>query len=168
MANEDGFYIKEWEDFVENFAKFVDSWEADKEKLLNELALVYQREVMLTLEEGKHDDTSTLKHSFKIYVFGKQDYADVGTNVKYALYLNDGHVQHKRLLPVSSLTTKGKQKNYNTVKGKGGMRYVTLSERYIPGVYYLEEAQKRSEPQWKKRVENFMEYCARKIERGRL
>lgn len=167
MADSD-FSIEGWAEFVENFAKFVDKWAEKKEELLKKLGTQYQREIMLTLEKGQHDDTSTLKHSFKVYVFGKEDYVEVGTNIKYALYLNDGHIQHKRLLPVSSLTVKGKSKNYNTVQGKDGTRFVTLRERYIPGVYFMEEAQRNCEPKWKKAVESFMIQCAREVEGGRL
>lgn len=163
---DDGLYIEGWDEFVENFSKFVDNWEAKKEKLLIKMGNQYQREVMLTLEEGEHDDTSTLKNSFNVYVFGDKDYVEVGTNIHYALYLNDGHVQHKRLLPVTSLTAKGKRKKYNTIKGKDGVRYVTLRERYIPGVYYLEEARERCKPLWKSAGETFMKECAREIEGG--
>lgn len=162
------FTIEGWAEFVENFAKFVDKWAEKKEQLLNKLGLQYQEEVVNALERGQHDDTSTLKHSFKVYVFGKKDYVEVGTNLKYALYLNDGHIQHKRLLPVSSLSTKGKSKNYNTIEGKGGKMFVTLRERYIPGVYFLEEAKRNCEPRWEKAVHTFMEQIAREVEGGRL
>lgn len=33
----DGFYIEHWDDFVKNFAAFVDKWEAKKKVLLERL-----------------------------------------------------------------------------------------------------------------------------------
>ena len=41
-----------------------------------------------------------------ITIFGEgipHDFVEVGTNVEYALYVNDGHVQHKRFLPADKL-----------------------------------------------------------------
>ncbi len=169
MADDSDFIVEGWDEFVENFARLVDKWEEKKIQLLNQLGLIYQSEVMLTLEEGGHDDSSTLKHSFKIYVFGDHDYVDVATNVEYALYLNDGHIQHRRALPVEYLTVGGKKKGYRTVKSKkSGKSYVLLRERYVPGVHYLEEAKRRSEPRWKRRVDSFMLQIAREVEGGKL
>ncbi len=168
MADDLGFTIEGWAEFVENFSKFVDKWAEKKEQLLIKLGNQYKEEVMRALDRGQHVDRSTLIDSFEIHVFGKKDYVEVGTNLDYALYLNDGHVQHKRLLPVSSLTVKGKTKNYHTVKGKGGMRFVTLSERYIPGVHFMEEAGRNCKPRWEKAVHSFMEQTAREVEGGKL
>lgn len=168
MSSDTGFTIEGWAEFVENFSKLVDKWAEKKEQLLNKLGMLYQSEVVNALERGQHDDTSTLKHSFKVYVFGNKDYVEVGTNLKYALYLNDGHMQHKRLLPVSSLTVKGKSKNYNTVQGKDGTKFVTLRERYIPGVYFMEEAERNCRPRWERAVHSFMEQLAREVEGGKL
>ena len=168
MSNETDFNIEDWDEFVNNFAKLVDKWAEKKEQLLNKLGAQYQAEVMRALTVGQHDDTSTLKHSFKIYVFGEKDYVDVSTNAEYALYLNDGHIQHARCLPVETLSVGGKRKHYNTVTGKDGVKYVTLSERYIPGVYYLEEAKRNCEPRWRTATESFMKQIAREVEGGKL
>lgn len=164
MSSDDGFEIEGWAEFVENFAKFVDKWEAKKVKLLDKLGMQYHEEVVNALERGQHDDTSTLKHSFKVYVFGEQDYVEVGTNVHYALYLNDGHVQHKRFLPAERLSAGGKVKYLKGDNQKG----IMLSERYIPGVYFLEEAKRNCEPRWRTAVNSFMEQCAREVEGGKL
>ena len=93
MADDLGFSIDGWDEFVENFAQFVDSWDAKKRILLERMGEIYHAEIIPHVPV----DTSRLVDS--IYVFGEgipQDYVEVGTNVEYALYVNDGHVQHKR------------------------------------------------------------------------
>lgn len=170
MANEDGFDIKEWEEFVENFAKFVDKWEAKKAELLKRMALLYYREVKPLVPV----DTSRLVDSIYIFDDGiPQDYVEVGTNVEYALYVNDGHVQHKRFLPIRYISAGGKKvlvSKYGAQrKGKkGGIAGIMLSERYVQGKFFFENAKKASEPHWRNAVYSFMEECAREVEGGRL
>ena len=161
MANEDGFDIKEWEEFVENFAKFVDKWEAKKAELLKKMAVVYQREIIPLVPV----DTSRLVDSIYIFDDGiPQDYIEVGTNVEYALYVNDGHVQHKRFLPAERLIVGGKTKY---LKGKD-QKGIMLSERYVQGKFFFEKAYNNSKPHWQRLVYTFMEDCAREAEGGKL
>ena len=107
MSNDMGFTIDGWDEFVENFSKFVDRWDAKKAELLMRMGNIYHAEIIPHVPV----DTSRLVDS--IVVFGDgipQDYVEVGTNVEYALYVNDGHVQHKRFLPAERLTVGGKTK----------------------------------------------------------
>lgn len=89
MSNNMGFSIDGWDEFVENFSKFVDKWEAKKAGLLKKMANIYHSEFIPLVPV----DTSRLVDN--IFVFGEgipQDYVEVGTNVEYALYVNDGHI----------------------------------------------------------------------------
>lgn len=160
MADTSDFSIEGWDKFVENFSMFVDKWEAKKAVLLKEMANIYHSEIIPLVPV----DTSRLVDS--IFVFGEglpRDYIEVGTNVEYALYVNDGHIQHKRFLPADKLTVGGKTKYL-----KAGAKGIMLSERYVQGKFFFEKAQKASEPRWERLVNSFMVKCAREIEGGKL
>lgn len=87
----EGFTIEGWDDFVENFSKFVDKWADKKKILLQRMANIYHGEVIPHVPV----DTSRLVDSITIFGEGiPHDFVEVGTNVEYALYVNDGHVQH--------------------------------------------------------------------------
>lgn len=47
MADEYGFTIEGWEEFVENFSKFVDQWDAKKAELLMRMGNIYHEEIIL-------------------------------------------------------------------------------------------------------------------------
>ena len=49
-------------------------------------------------------------------------------------------------------------------KGKGEPKGIMLKERYIPGVFFLENGMKQAEPRIKAKVESWMEEIAREIE----
>ena len=158
---DDGFDMKEWEEFVENFSRFVDKWEEKKAVLLKRMANIYQSEVKPLVPE----DTSRLVDSISVFGEGiPQDYIEVGTNVEYALYVNDGHVQHKRFLPAERLSVGGRKKYLKNKDQKG----IMLSERYVQGKFFFEKGYNASKPRWERAVNSFMEQCAREVEGGRL
>ena len=110
-------------------------------------------------------DTSRLVDS--IFVFGEgipQDYVEVGTNVEYALYVNDGHVQHKRFLPAERLSVGGRAKYLKNKDQKG----IMLSERYVQGAFFMEKGFNDAKPRLVRLVNSFMEQCAREVEGGNL
>ena len=95
-----GFEVDGWKEFVENFAQFVDMWEAKKAILLKKMGNILSAEMKMVLQRGKHTDTSRLVDSITVFTEGiPDDYVEVGTNVEYAIYVDEGHVQHKRCLP---------------------------------------------------------------------
>lgn len=158
---DDGFDMKEWEEFVDNFSRFVDNWEAKKAQLLMRMANIYQAEVKPLVPV----DTSRLVDSISVFGEGiPQDYIEVGTNVEYALYVNDGHVQHKRFLPAERLSVGGKTKYLKNKAQKG----IMLSERYVQGKFFFEKGCNTSKPRWERLVNSFVKECAREIEGGRL
>ena len=162
MADSDlGFSIDGWDEFVENFAKFVDSWEAKKKILLERMGNIYHSEIIPYVPV----DTSRLVDS--IFVFGEgipQDYVEVGTNVEYALYVNDGHVQHKRFLPAERLSVGGRAKYLRNSNQKG----IMLSERYVAGKFFMEKGFNDAKPRLVRLVNSFMEQCMREVEGGNL
>lgn len=161
MADDIGFYIEGWNEFVDNFAKFVDSWEKKKQILLERMGNIYHAEIIPHVPV----DTSRLVDS--IFVFGDgipQDYIEVGTNVKYALYVNDGHVQHRRFLPADRLTVGGKTKYLKTKDQKG----IMLSEKYVQGAFFMEKGFNSAKPRLERLVNSFMEQCAREVAGGNL
>lgn len=161
MSNDFGLNIEGWEEFVENLSNFVDKWEAKKAQLLMRMGNLYHAKVIPHVPV----DTSRLVDS--IFVFGEgipNDYVEVGTNVEYALYVNDGHVQHKRFLPAERLTVGGKTKYLKNKNQKG----IMLSERYVQGKFFMEKGLNDAKPQLERLISNFMRDCAREIEGGTL
>ena len=162
--NDTGFSIEVWDEFVENFSELVDKWEDKKKILLQRMGTIYQASIMYHVPT----DTSTLIGSIKVFGEGiPNDYVEVGTNVEYALYVNDGHVQHRRFLPVDKLTVGGKTKEYKTIKTKDGTEGIMLSERYIPGVHFMEKGFTDAKPRLEREIESFMIQTAREVEGGK-
>ena len=160
MADDIGLTIEGWDEFVENFSKLVDKWDAKKKVLLERMGNIYHEEIIPHVPV----DTSRLVDS--IFVFGEgipQDYVEVGTNVEYGLFVNDGHVQHKRFLPAERLSVGGKAK-YLKNGGKG----IMLSERYVSGKFFMEKGFTSAKPRIERLIESFMVQISREVEGGSL
>lgn len=156
----EGFTIEGWDDFVENFSKFVDKWADKKKILLQRMANIYHGEVIPHVPV----DTSRLVDSITIFGEGiPHDFVEVGTNVEYALYVNDGHVQHKRFLPADRLSVGGKSKYLKSKDQKG----IMLKERYVQGAHFMDKGMTAAKPSLTRLINSFMEECAREVEGGR-
>lgn len=159
------FTIDGWEEFTARCENLVDKWEEKKLLLMQRMANICLEEISPLIPV----DTSRLVSSFQIGVV-TPDEAEIGTNVEYALYVNDGHVQHRRFLPISYLSANGRKK-YVHSKGKkkgksaGG---IMLKEKYIPGVLFLGKGMQAADPRIKNLGESFMEQIAREVEGGSL
>ena len=162
MAGSDlDFSIDGWDEFVTRFANLVDKWAEKKAILLERMGNIYHAEIIPNVPV----DTSRLVDS--IFVFGDgipQDYIEVGTNVKYALYVNDGHIQHRRFLPADRLTVGGKAKYLSDDNQKG----IMLKEKYVNGAFFMEKGMTSAKPRLKSLVESFMLQIAREVEGGSL
>lgn len=162
MADSDlGFSIEGWDEFVERFADLVDKWGDKKKILLERMGNIYHAEIIPNVPV----DTSRLVDS--LFVFGDgipQDYVEVGTNVEHALYVNDGHVQHRRFLPADKLTVGGKTKYLKNSNQKG----IMLSERYVNGAFFMEKGMQSAKPRLERLAESFMRQIAREVEGGSL
>jgi hypothetical protein len=160
MANDLGFTIEGWDEFVKNFASFVDKWDDKKKILLQRMGNIYHEEVIPHIPV----DTSRLVDNF--FVFGEgipQDYVEVGTNVKYALFVNDGHIQHRRFLPAERLSAGGRTKYL-----KGNSKGIMLSERYVAGKFFMEKGMTDAKPRLERLINSFMREIAREVEGGNL
>lgn len=156
-----GFEIEGWADFVENFAKFVDKWEAKKAKLLIKMGTIYHAEIIAHVPV----DTSRLVDNIFLFTDGiPQDYVEVGTNVKYALFVDEGHVQHRRFLPADKLTVGGRAKYLKNRDQKG----IMLKERYVAGAHFMDKGFTAAKPRLTRLINSFMEECAREVEGGKL
>ena len=161
MADDLGFSIDGWDEFVNNFATLVDKWDSKKAELLKRMGNIYHEEVIPNVPV----DTSRLVDNIFVFTDGiPNDYVEVGTNVEYALYVNDGHVQHKRFLPAEKLSVGGKSKYLKSANAKG----IMLSERYVKGAFFMEKGMNTAEPRLKTLVNSFMEQIAREVEGGKL
>lgn len=148
------FEIEGWKEFTERCERVVDRWEAKKAHLMSELAKICLEEISPLIPV----DTSRLVGSFQIGVI-TPDEAEIGTNVEYAIYVNDGHVQHKRFLPISYLSAGGRGKYIKPGNTKG----IMLKEKYIPGKHFLENGMRQAEPRMKTLIESFMEQNMREM-----
>lgn len=155
-----GFSVDGWAEFVENFAKFVDRWEAKKAILLKRMGNIY----LSSVKPFVPVDTSRLVDSISLFTDGiPDDYVEVGTNVKYALFVDEGHVQHKRFLPADKLTVGGRSKYLKSRDQKG----IMLKESYVQGAHFLDKGLTAAKPSLTRLVNSFMEECAREVEGGR-
>ena len=153
----EGFTIEGWDDFVENFSKFVDKWADKKKILIQRMANIYHGEVIPHVPV----DTSRLVDSITIFGEGiPHDFVEVGTNVEYALYVNDGHVQHKRFLPIRCLSAGGRSKYVHSNNAKG----IMLKERYVAGKHYIENGMVTATPRIETLIISFMEQIMREAE----
>lgn len=162
------FEIPGWDEFVARCEGVVDKWEDKKKLLLQKMANICLEEISPLIPV----DTSNLVSKFQVGVV-TPDYAEVGTNVEYALYVNDGHAQHRRFLPIKYISVNGKGLNKTEIiakygekfKGKkGGIGGIMLKERYIPGVFFLENGMQSATPRMKRLGESFMVQIGREIE----
>ena len=161
MADTDlGFSIEGWDEFVERFSSFVDKWDDKKKILLQRMGNIYHECIIPHVPV----DTSYLVDHIFVFEDGiPQDYIEVGTNVEYALYVNDGHVQHRRFLPADRLTVGGKAKYL-----KEGAKGIMLRERYVNGSFFMEKGLNDAKPRLERLVNSFMVQISREVEGGSL
>lgn len=155
------FEVPGWEDFIARAERAADNMDQKKQILITRMLTKINEYVLPKIPV----DTSRLVSSFQIGTV-TPDYGETGTNVEYALYVNDGHVQHKRFLPVSYLSAKGRSKYIHHEKGGKSSNGIMLKERYIPGVFFLEKGFEEAKPHLKTLGESWMEEIAREIEGG--
>lgn len=155
------FSVDGWDDFVQRFSALVDKWAEKKAILLQRMGNIYHSEII------PHVPVDTSRLVDNIFVFGEgipQGYVEVGTNVEYALYVNDGHIQHRRFLPADRLTVGGKAKYLKSNNQKG----IMLKERYVQGAFFMEKGFTSAKPRLESLVNSFMLQIAREVEGGSL
>lgn len=158
MADSD-FTIEGWDEFVEAFAKLVDKWEEKKIILLKRIGTIMEAEIKPLIPV----DTSRLADSFSIQV-GGSDEVSYATNVHYAIYVDEGHIQHRRFLPIKYLSVGGRSKYVKSSNAKG----IMLKEKYVPGVHFVDRGMQNATPRIERLIESFMEQIVREVEGGKL
>ena len=152
------YIVEGWDEFVEGFESLTDMWAEKLNVLLRRIGTILLREVNPLIPV----DTSRLVSSFSIEVGG--DYVKYYSNVEYALYVDEGHIQHRRFLPVSYLSAGGRAKYIKSADQTG----IMLKERYVPGVHYIDKGFAKAEPRIESICESFMEQISREMEGGSL
>ena len=138
------------DELIECFEALIDKWEEKKVVLLNKIGNILDAEIKPLVPV----DTSRLADSFSFYVdvSGSLGSVEYGTNVEYALYVNDGHVQHKRFLPAERLSANGKSVYLKKKDQKG----IMLSERYIQGKIFLEKGAQSAKPRIERACDSWL------------
>lgn len=149
------FEIFGLDELIECFEALIDKWEEKKILFLKKIGGILTAEIKPLVPV----DTSRLSDSFKVWidVSGSIGSVEYGTNVEYALYVNDGHVQHRRFLPADKLTVGGKTKYLKNGNQKG----IMLSERYVSGAFFMEKGMQSAKPRLDKACESFMKETLR-------
>ena len=81
MADDLGFSIEGWAEFVKNFGELSENWDKKKEILLKRMGEIYHAEIIPHVPV----DTSRLVDSFFVSEDGiPQDYIEVGTTVRFS------------------------------------------------------------------------------------
>lgn len=156
------FEIEGWDEFVKAFANLVDKWDAKKELLLKRIGAIMEAEISPLIPV----DTSNLVSKFFINysVGGAEELVEYSTNVEYALYVNDGHVQHRRFLPIRYLSAGGRSKYIKKSNATG----IMLKERYVEGKHFIENGMQNATPRIERLIDSFMEQIFREVEGGKL
>ncbi len=153
------FSIDGWDEFALAFQALVDKWEEKKIVLLQKIGSIMEEEITPFIPV----DTSRLVSSFSVTVGGAKS-VEYSTDVEYALYVNDGHVQHKRFLPIRYLSAGGRKK-YIKYKGQKG---IMLKERYVAGKHFIEDGMQNAVPRIEKLIVSWMEQAFREVMGGNL
>lgn len=153
MAGSD-FTVEGWDEFTLAFQALIDRWEQKKIGLLQHIGNIMEEEIKPLIPV----DTSRLESSFSVTVGGSES-VEYSTNVEYALYVNDGHVQHKRFLPVRYLSAGGRQK-YIRYSGKKG---IMLKERYVAGKHFIEDGMQNATPRIERLIVSWIEQAFREV-----
>ena len=149
------FDVEGWDEFVSSFSRLIDRWEEKNILLLQRIGNIMEEEIAPLIPV----DTSNLVSKFSVRVTGSSE-VEYSTNVEYALYVNDGHVQHRRFLPIRCLSAGGRAKYVHDNNAKG----IMLSEKYVAGKHFIENGMATAEPRIGTLVNSFMEQIMREAE----
>jgi len=147
--NDNHKYYRHWGEFEERARRVIKDFDEKKEQLLMRLGTIYQLEVKKKITTLGAVDTGRLRSSIVIEFEGDSRVV-VGTNVEYARFVNDGHVQHRRFVP-------GRWRGNNTFEyipnyNEGMM----LTERFVYGKKFMEKAMIVARPNMKREINQFM------------
>lgn len=172
-----GWEVKGLDDFQKTILGFVNQkYPEEKQKELMKLGKMYQREVKTIMNDEDIRDTARLINSVSV---AQQDENTVvvGTNVPYAIDVEDGHVQHRRFLPKLVLQKSGGKKwrrlavkttfetkiNKYTYMNETQILPITdkrvkgfmLKEKFIPGKHMFKRGWLRFNPKAEQELKNW-------------
>jgi phage gpG-like protein len=136
------FEVTGLEEWQEKLLRHVSSeLPAERDNELMKLGFIAEREIKKQITDDDVVDIGRLRASITT-----QKETDtsvlVGTNVDYAIAVNNGHIQHKRFLPAKYLTSvKGR-----TYLGEGNTEGIMLKEKFIAGRHFMEKGVQRADP----------------------
>ncbi|WP_368490840.1 HK97 gp10 family phage protein [Clostridium sp. BJN0013] len=169
-----GFDVDGLDEFKQELLKLVnEEFKVEKKKELTKIGLMAEREI-------KHFvpvDTGRLRASINTQLIDENT-AEVGTNVKYAKWVNDGHMLDSRFIPKTSLQANGgkawRKLNINTtVESKvGSTSYINETiklpitdsrvkgfkthPQYILGRHFMEKGLQNAEPKIIQELDNWL------------
>lgn len=168
------FEVEGLDEWMEQLKNVTDEFPKEKENELEKIGLMVEREIKPFVDV----DTGRLRNSINTKIVDNNT-AEVGTNVDYAKWVNDGHMLKARFIPKAALQGsggKGWQKlNINTaVESKvGATSYIneTLKlpitdsrvkgfkthPQYILGKHFMEKGIQNAEPKVQTELDRWLE-----------
>lgn len=145
-----GYELDDFEEFENCMEDLIKDWDLKKEFLLRRLGRIYQREVKKLTPR----DTSNLVNKINVGE-PEKDEIMVGTNVEYAIYVEEGHMQNARFVPGYWRGTEGFQyiPYFEGSEGVGGMM---LEEKFIEGAHMFKKGWNKAKPRVRTEIKDFM------------
>lgn len=111
-------------------------------------------------------DTGTLRNRWKLhgpYKKGNTRYVVIGNNLKYASFVEDGHMQYARFIPLTHLAVTGNgNKIISAMRAKYGsnVKGIKLKRKWIKGHHMARIALTQTQQKLPQRFERaFKDYC---------
>lgn len=127
--------LDEWSNLLNSINE---EFSKQKENELRKIGLIAERKI----KSFVNVDTGRLRSSINTKIIN-QNTAEIGTNVDYAKYVNDGFTLAKRFLPAIYLNTPAGRKYLKNGNNKG----ITLKPQFIQGTHFMEKGLQNAEPE---------------------
>lgn len=146
-----------WEEFERRARNLTQNFEHRKQKQLHKMGRILQAEVKKQITGTGAVDTGRLRASITVENVDS-DSVIVGTNVEYAKFVNDGHMQHRRF--VSGRWRANGTFEYIPYPANNGQGMM-LTEKFIAGKKFMEKSIYRAKPKIVASLQAFMEEIER-------
>lgn len=150
--------IKGFEEFERKMQKLLDDYPKRKLRLAKKIGYILERNVkkLTPVDYGRLRSSITSKAT--------ENRAEVGTNVYYAKWVEEGHVQKPHFVPGEFLQNGGNTKfsydpdKYNpNAESPDKLGGIFLKRKFIKGKFMFKKGLEKSEPQIQQEIEKFME-----------
>ncbi len=131
-----GMEFAEFEKLLNNFKQVQKQHESFIRSFLTEMGM----RALANTKKLTPVDTGNLRNRWElsdVFRNGDELYVVLFNPVEYASFVEDGHMQRKRFLPIEYLDTPGGQKMVNSLKARYGddMKGIMLKDKWIPGYH---------------------------------